>query len=138
MNSTTNKRLLRARVLELLNNYIDNMEDMFSNDYWAQDFNMATAVRGFAGDLLESYSTPEEEEEKPPEYQKEEPTEEELEDGQHKGPLWRISYYLVDDPQKEYRYDEIRAPTKNHAMILFNRKHNEEGCDVLDAVKVGD
>lgn len=134
MNSTTNKRLLRARVLELLNNYIDNMEDMFSNDYWGQDFNMAAAVRGFAGDLLESYSTPEEEEEKLPEYQKEEPTEEELEDGMHRGTPWRIEFEDENKPKEAERgcyVEVVTAPTKAHAMILLKRRNPTMKVKVL-------
>ncbi len=136
MNANQFKKLLKMRVVDSLSEYIDRMEAVFGDDYWGQDFNMAAAVRGFAFDLSESYSPPDED--KPPEDKEEEPTEEELEDGQHKGPLWRISYYTTDASPREYYVDEIRAPTKNHAMILFNRKHTEEACEVSDIIKAGD
>lgn len=134
MNSNQFKKLLKMRVVDSLSEYIDRMEAMMGDDYWGQEFNMAAAVRGFAGDLLESYSPPEEEEDKPPEDHKEEPTDEELEDGIHRGTPWRIEFEDENKPEEAERgcyVEVVTAPTKAHAMILLKRRNPTMKVKVL-------
>lgn len=132
MNGKQFKKLLKMRINDSLEEYMERMEAMFGEDYWEQDFNMGAAVRGFATDLGERYH---QEEVSIPQDKEEEPAEEELDDGEHKGDVWRIAYHLADDPTEEHFVDLVRAPTEKHAKVLFNRRHSDEGCVVTDIRK---